>query len=74
MNTEEIYIVQPTQQQAVNIKAILKALKVKFEIAKKDSPYNPQFVAKIKKSKLQFKQGKYTAVSKNNIDAFLNAL
>jgi hypothetical protein len=74
MNLQEVYIVQPTTEQAVNIKAILKALKVKFDVAKVESPYNEAFVAKIKKSKLQYKQGKYTTVTKKNINNFLAAL
>ncbi len=42
------------------IKAVMKALKIKFEIYKnktKDKPYNPEFVAKIEKSIAQAKKG-----------------
>ncbi len=41
------------------IKAFMKALKIKFEVANKtDSPYNPEFVAKIQKGDEDLKNGK----------------
>jgi hypothetical protein len=52
------------------VKAFMKALKVKFEISK-DSPYNPEFVAKIEKSKQQVLEGKVTRVEKENLKEFL---
>jgi uncharacterized membrane protein (DUF106 family) len=51
------------------IKAFMKALKIKFEIA--DKPYNPEFVAKIKESEQQFKDGNYTRVKKEDLRNFL---
>jgi hypothetical protein len=53
------------------LKAVLKALKVKFEISKDDKPYNPEFVAKIKESKKQIQEGKSTKVSIDDLDKFL---
>jgi hypothetical protein len=53
------------------LKAMLKALKVKFEISKDDKPYNPEFVAKIKKSKKEIAKGKTTRVSIDKLDEFL---
>jgi hypothetical protein len=38
------------------VKAFLKALKIKFELSEK--PYNPEFVAKMKKSDAEVKAGK----------------
>ncbi len=41
------------------IKAFMKALKIKFEVAKEtESPYNPEFVKKIKQADKEFAQGK----------------
>ena len=51
------------------IKAFMKALKIKFEIV--DKPYNPEFVAKIEKSKQEFKEGKFTRVKKEDLQSFL---
>ncbi|MEI9955350.1 MAG: DUF2683 family protein [Ferruginibacter sp.] len=53
------------------IKAVLKALNIKFEVAK-DKPYNPKFVTKILQSKQQVKQGKVTRVTKKELQKFLN--
>jgi len=58
MKAKNTYIVHPeNEEQASALKAFVKALKIKFEIAK-DKPYNPEFVEKIKRSKLQHTQGK----------------
>jgi hypothetical protein len=54
------------------LKAMLEAFKIKFEISKiKEEIYNPEFVAKIIKSKQQFKDGKYTRVKKEDLQSFL---
>ena len=53
------------------LKAMLKALKVKFEISNEDKPYNPEFVAKIKESEKQFQNGDYTTVKKEDLKEFL---
>lgn len=51
------YTVNTSQIDA--IKAFMKALKIKFEVAKEEeSPYNPEFVAKIKKGDKEFAEGK----------------
>jgi hypothetical protein len=49
---------EPSQIDAV--KAFFKALKIKFELDEK--PYNPEFVAKIKKSDAEAKAGKLRKV------------
>ena len=50
------------------IKAVMKAFKIKFEISKvEDKPYNPEFVKKIKESKQQFKDGKLSTLSLDDI-------
>ena len=53
------------------LKAVLKALKIKFEISKDDKPYNPEFVAKIEKSRKEIAEGKTTRVSIDKLDEFL---
>ncbi|TDL99767.1 MAG: hypothetical protein C4K58_00490 [Flavobacteriaceae bacterium] len=55
--------------QVEAIKAVLKALKIKFEV--EDNPYNPEFVEKIKESEKQAKEGKVTRVKKENLKEFL---
>jgi hypothetical protein len=43
------------------IKAVIKAFKIKYKISKfqeSESPYNPEFVAKIKKADKEFADGK----------------
>ncbi len=46
------------------IKAFMKTLKIKFEVSKEmKSPYDPEFVAKIKKGDQEFSEGKGIKVS-----------
>jgi hypothetical protein len=52
------------------IKAVLNAFKIKFEIGT-DKPYNPEFVAKIQKSKKQFDTGEVTSITKDDIQHLL---
>jgi|LakMenE18May11ns_1017448.scaffolds.fasta_scaffold9642972_2 hypothetical protein len=52
------------------IKATMKAFKIKFEI-KTEKPYNPQYVAKIKKSRQEYKDGNFITVEKENLKSFL---
>jgi hypothetical protein len=59
------------KEQLRTVKAILKALKVPFE-ASEESPYNPEFVAEIKESEKQMKEGKKTRVrGKDELKKFL---
>jgi hypothetical protein len=48
------------------IKAFMKALKIKFEVAQ-ESPYNPEFVTKIQKSRKQAAEGKTVKISLDEI-------
>ena len=64
MNKEETLIVHPvTAEQAHILKAVIKALKIKFEVASADKMYNTDFVDKIQKSREDYKAGKGTVVS-----------
>jgi len=54
----ETMIMHPKNKEQLSaLKAFAKALKVDFETEK--SPYNPEFVSKIKESKKQIEEGKY---------------
>ena len=75
MENGEIYIVKTRgRDQARQIRAVLKALKIKFEVTNENSPYDPAMITKIRKSKLQYKSGKYTRVSKKGLQKFLEKL
>ena len=70
MSTSNIFIVHPaTSEQESALKAFVKALKIKFEVA--ESPYNPVFVDKIKKSRKEIEQGDVTRVEKADLQHFL---
>lgn len=71
MITQDIFIVHPTNEQANALKAFIKAMKIKFDIATNDNLYNPAFVAKIKKSKAQFAKGKVVEVEQKDLQNFL---
>jgi len=71
METPYIFIAHPTTTEQVDaLKAFVKALKIKFEIAD-DKTYSPGFVAKIKKSKQQFEKGEFTRIEKADLQQFL---
>ncbi|WP_299586338.1 DUF2683 family protein [Mucilaginibacter sp.] len=60
----ETMIMHPKNKEQLSaLKAVAKALKVEFET--EASPYNPDFVAKIKESKKQIDEGKYTTLDPN---------
>lgn len=67
MSTSNIIIAHPTEDKLESLKAFLKALKIKFEVAEQDKPYNPDFVAKIEKSREQFKKGDYTVIKTEDL-------
>ena len=59
----EAIIIHPENKDQLNaVEAILKVLKVPFKKTKEKSPYNPEFVAKIKRSERNFSKGKYTTI------------
>jgi hypothetical protein len=74
MKSNDIFIAHPhTADQVTALKAFMQALKIKFEIAQEDT-YNPDFVKKIKASKKQIIEGKYTRVKSSDIEDFVNSL
>lgn len=58
-------------EQTSTLKAVLKALKIKFEVAERESPYNTAFVEKVMKSDEQAKNGKVKRIKKENLKAYL---
>ena len=71
MKTENTFIIYPeTVEQEDALKAFVKALKMKFEVAK-EKPYDPEFVAKIERSRKEYQEGKYTRVEKEELQKFL---
>ena len=70
MQTINITAHPQDDSQVEAVKAFMKALKIKFEISK-EKPYNAEFVAKIKKSEQEFKNGKFTQVKKVDLQSFL---
>ena len=54
--------------QIVAIKAVMKALKIKFEVSK-EKPYNPEFVAKIQKGRQDYKDGKGKVMTMDELNA-----
>jgi len=67
----EALIVEPkNRKQLQAIKAVLKALDISFRTGE-ESLYDPEFVAKIKKSEQQVKEGKVTRVKKEELKNFL---
>ncbi len=71
MASENIFIVHPENAEQVNaLKAFINALNIKFEISSEPN-YDPDFVAKIKKSREEFQTGNYLKVKKENLKDFL---
>jgi len=63
---ETLKIHTEDKEQLKTVKAILKALKVPFE-ASGESPYDPEFVAKIKESERQAKEGKVKTIKTEDL-------
>ena len=71
MQTKDVFIAHPTTKDQINVlKAVVKAFKIEFEITK-EKPYDPDFVAKIQKSRQDISEGKITFVKKEDLQNFL---
>ena len=67
MKTQNVLIAHPSNENELSIiKAFFEALKIKFEVAE-ESPYNPEFVAKIQKSRTQAIEGKTVKLALDDI-------
>jgi hypothetical protein len=62
MQTVNITAYTEDASQIEAIKAVMKALKIKFEIAK-EKPYDPDFVSKIERSRQDNLQGKGVTIT-----------
>jgi hypothetical protein len=62
----ETVIAKPANKaQLAALKAVLKALKVEFTT--QESPYNPEFIAKVERAEEQIKSGHYRKVTPSDI-------
>ena len=67
MKPPSVLIAHPsTAQELMVAKAFFKSLKIKFETAEK-SPYNPEFVSKIQRSRKQAATGKTVKIALDDI-------
>jgi len=58
------------ESQVEAVKAFMNSLKLEFEISI-DKSYNPEFVAKIRQSEIEFEKGEFTRVAKDDLQHFL---
>jgi len=69
MKTDSYFIVHSaTAEQESALKAFVKALKMDFTITT-EKPYNPEFVSKIRKSRKDYKEGKGTSTTLDQLNA-----
>jgi hypothetical protein len=73
MNAINIIAYTDDAAQIAAVKAFLKALKIKFELSKEkdEDGYNPEFVAKIKKSQQEHEEGNFITVEREDLKSFL---
>jgi hypothetical protein len=73
MSNNSIFIAHPqNSDQVLALKAIMTALKIKFEVANIDeNHYDKEFVSKINESIQDYNNGKITTVEKNELESFL---
>ncbi len=67
MNTSDIIIAHPSEDKLEALKAFLKALKIKFEVAT-SKPYNDDFVNDILQGDADIKNGKGKKITLDQID------
>ncbi len=69
MSSENIVIAHPTNNEQVNaLKAILKALKIKFEVKKEYEGYDPEFVDMVLEAEKEIKAGKGKKLNSGEFD------
>ena len=68
MQAENIFIAHPTTIDQLNaLKAVMKALKIKFEVSK-EKPYNTDFVDMVLDAEKEIKNGKGLKVTSKGFD------
>ncbi len=69
MKAQNVFTIQTINSEQTNaLIAFVKALKMKFEVISLETPYNAEFVAKIEKSRKDYKSGKGTVMSMNELN------
>jgi len=69
---ETLILRNPTKTKMKSLKAFLEALEIDFSFATEEkSPYNAEFVKKIKAGQRQIKEGKTTEVRSEEFKSFL---
>ncbi len=63
---EALLVYPENNKQMKALKAVMVALNVRFE-KKEESPYGPEFVAKIERGKKDFEEGNYSVISLDDI-------
>lgn len=72
MKAQNLFTIQTfNSEQTKALIAFVKALKMKFEVSAIETQYNPEFVAKIEKSRKEIQEKKTTRVSIDDLDKFL---
>ncbi|MRT17942.1 hypothetical protein F3C99_13390 [Vitellibacter sp. q18] len=66
-------IIHAEKDQMKKITTFLKELKVSFETGEEDSPYNPDFVEKIKRSRQEYENGKFQTVAQEDLERYLKS-
>jgi arsenate reductase-like glutaredoxin family protein len=69
---ETLILHNPTKNNIETLNAFLQALKIEFSFSsQKESPYNSEFVKKIKESKQEILDGKSTRVEQEDFKKLL---
>ena len=69
MQAQSTVIAHPENIEQVNaLKAVMKALKIKFEITVAEKPYNQEFVDMVLNAKQEIKDGKSLTVTAEQFD------
>lgn len=71
---ESIIIHTKNKKQIKVFESLAMALGIGFEKKKDKSPYNPDFVKKIRKSEKDFEEGRVTIIKKGEVEQFIDSL
>ncbi len=66
-------IVHAESDKMKKITEFLKEENVVFETGEEGSPYNPEFVEKIKKSQKQYEDGNFTTIAQEDLEKYLKS-
>ncbi len=64
---EKLIIHPKNEAQGKPLKAVCEALQIPYEKQRENEEYNPEFVAKIKRSIKQAKEGKVTSIDTTDL-------